>query len=177
MLTVITITTIAAAYLLLKKGLFPSFDLLNRCVLVVCITAISALCGSLVATVGGKAMQSVSVKSLAPVELAAMRSSSNTSGTFLLGSGSFGTSKGFSFYFKNQDDTLSPGEITASTKVHITEDASLTDRGYWTTTVSEASIPTDSWLNYWVFNTPMQSIIRYDFRVPPGTVSLAFKVD
>jgi hypothetical protein len=133
--------------------------------------------GVIVALLIGHTCLSARIIVREPTQLTAMHSGENNSGTFLLGSGTSGSYKKFSFYKRNEDGSVTPGEIIASDMVHITEDGAISGVGYWTTTVKQVDFFSHPWLKYWAISSRGEWPIRYDFRVPAGTVISIFKVD
>jgi hypothetical protein len=136
-----------------------------------------SLIGVIVAGTMGAAYSTAEEVTMAPVTLVAMRGSEGFDGTFLLGTGSFQTSRNYVFYIKNKDGSLTPGELVASYLIHIVEDSELKDTGYWATTISRKVPGTDPWLKDWTFYDTRQYVVREEFRVPVGTVAERFGVN
>ena len=103
-----------------------------------------------------------------PTELVAMHSSEGLSGTFVWGSGAVNSVTTYNFLYKNEDGSLTPGQVRADFLVHIIEDADLKGVGYW----SEISNDYDhSWYGYnWVFHLNPAYVVEEQFRVPAGSV-------
>lgn len=110
-----------------------------------------------------------------PAKLVSMRSADGISGTFIWGSGSIGNSVSYNFMTVANDGSMVPNSVSASTLVHITEDANLKNTGTWTTTMLESD--RNSPLFKWgIGHRDYTRTLRHDFRVPVGTVVQQFNI-
>ncbi|MBX9568603.1 MAG: hypothetical protein K2X77_06885 [Candidatus Obscuribacterales bacterium] len=107
------------------------------------------------------------------ITLVAMRGAEGHSGTFILGSGSIRNGHFYRFYVRNDDGSLTPGGLEADRLVRVIEDASLKDRGYWTTIVRVRN-PNSVLFDWSVGDV---EIVAQEFRVPAGTVRQSFQLD
>jgi len=111
--------------------------------------------------------------------LVAMRNGQGLSGTFIWGSGQLGSQVTYNFYRRNEDGSLTPGQVGADSLVRIIEDKNLKDVGYWRTTFSQfvLSSPQASWAIDLVGRPDSSIIVKQEFRVPAGTVVQSFGVN
>lgn len=111
-----------------------------------------------------------------PAPLVAMRSSDGTSGTFVWGSGSVGSTVNYNFLQKMDDGSLAPRSVPADYLVRLIEDPELSNIGYWRTTIREADKM--SLLYNWSLNANegRRTVIRQEFRVPVGTIVQGFSI-
>lgn len=107
-----------------------------------------------------------------PIELAAVRTSTGISGTFVLGSGSVSSTSNYRVLVRNQDGSMTPYQIPADSTLRIIEDKTLNGVGYW------------SWTNLephegpyrWTARPPMKRI-KNELRVPEGSIVYSFEVN
>lgn len=104
-----------------------------------------------------------------PATLVALRSSDGTAGAFVWGSGTIGSKVTYNFLYRNDDGSLTPGQVDANSYVRIIEDPSLKGIGYWTSVYHEAdrSSPLARWS---VALRDRDQLAKQEFRVPVGTV-------
>ena len=110
------------------------------------------------------------------IPLSALHSSDGFSGAFVWGSGTIASQQYYNFIYRNDDGSLSPGQLPADSAVHIMEDPSLHEQGYWHTITNEPdrSSPLAAWA---LFNREPDTVIEQDFRVPAGTVVQSFRIN
>ena len=90
------------------------------------------------------------------------------------GGGSVDSYRIYNFMMRLANGGIRPGAVAASDIVNIVEDKSLSDVGYWTTTVSVVDKTTA--LRFWAFDvTPKEELVSYEFRVPAGSVKQGFR--
>jgi len=104
-----------------------------------------------------------------PVRLVAMRSSDGLNGAFIWGSGSFTTRTFYHFFMRNDDGSMTPGGIEASSIVHIVEDPGLMSEGSWTTHKLEMDLSSPL-ANWCICHNTYAAIASQEFHVPVGTV-------
>lgn len=105
-------------------------------------------------------------------QLAAMRSSGSTAGSFALGSGSVDTKLVYHVYVVNADGSLTPETIVVSSLIRIIEDASLKDVGYWTETSTTKDYPAAA--SKWIVRSGKTTVVGEELRVPVGAVVHSF---
>jgi hypothetical protein len=168
----LVLCAITFSYFLLRKSKRPDL----RCTDAVWASALVGTVGFLVAFVVVPSFLPYHTIALAPVRLAAMRSSDGLNGTFVLGSGSISSQTTYHFYIRNQDGSVTPETLSASKLVRLVEDASLKGEGFWTTIQQEKDF--SSPLAKWAINqNDWTSIVGHEFRVPVGTVVTKFNVE
>ncbi len=110
-----------------------------------------------------------------PSTMVSMRTTDGVVGTFVFGTGGIRGETSYNFMIKMQDGSITPRSVPANSYVAIIEDPSLTNVGYWTTTMREPD--PQSFLYNWGFgHSDYQRVKRQEFRVPVGTVVQTFKV-
>ena len=150
-----------------KKHLEP-FDIFSA---VGAPLAASIVCGMLLAFVVEISMPHKRIE-IGPDVIVGMRSGDNLSGNFIFGSGGIRGGMTYHFYVRNDDNTVSPRQLPASTLVKIDQDASLQGIGYWTTI--KLGKDTSHWLYNWASDEFPDEVIEQRLRVPAGTVALSF---
>lgn len=136
---------------------------------------IGAIVGAVVALIFVASFVPMRTVTYGPVKLAAMRSADGMNGAFVWGTGSVSNQVSYNFYIRNDDGSLTPGQVPANSVVRIVEEESLKDEGYWTITRTEKdrSSPFAPWS---VGLNDSTRILKQEFRVPAGTVVQSFKV-
>ena len=110
-----------------------------------------------------------------PSTMVSMRTTDGVAGTFVWGTGGISGETSYNFMIKQEDGSITPRSVSASSLVAIIEDDSLTGVGYWRTTFNEPD--TASSLYKWgVGLRDYERVVRQEFRVPVGTVVQGFKV-
>lgn len=112
-----------------------------------------------------------------PATLVSMRTSDGVTGTFIWGSGGFGSQSNYNFMMKLGNGNLTPRSVAADDLVQIREDAKLNNVGYWRTIKSEPDLTSP--LAPWAIGLTKErnkTILRHEFDVPAGTVVQTFKV-
>ena len=107
------------------------------------------------------------------ITLVSVRTTDGVHGAFIWGSGTIQNETTYNFMMRNADGSLTPGSLHANSLVHIVEDASLTNVGYWTTVRREA-VP-NSWQSKWGMADDTTTVSEV-LRVPAGTVVQSFNV-
>ena len=111
-----------------------------------------------------------------PGQLVAMRSSDGISGTFVWGSGSISNQTTYNFLKRMEDGSMVPDSVPATGRVHLIEDPSLKDSGFYTIKmrVVDRTSPLFNWALQTSFHADSE---RYEFRVPVGTIVQKFTID
>jgi hypothetical protein len=110
-----------------------------------------------------------------PATLVAVNSSNGMTGTFVWGSGSVNSQTSYNFMKRNDDGSLTPGQIPANDYVRIIEDKDLKDVGYWMSTYRE--VDTSSALYNWSLAAEDRNkLVKQELRVPAGTVVQGFSI-
>jgi hypothetical protein len=106
-------------------------------------------------------------------DLAAMRTTDQTTGAFVLGSGSFDASSSYRVLIRNRDGSMTPFSVTADNRVKIFEDEKLDNKGVliiYSLTADEKSA-----LYNWTLVHSTQHK-AYELHVPKGSVVTQFSV-
>jgi hypothetical protein len=167
-----TIYLLAAVGLVI--GFFVADKPLQKVVGIVIGAVIGGAVGAFLALIVAAATPRAEVV-YGPATLVSMRSSDGMSGAFIFGSGSFGSETTYNFMIKKDDGSMTPRSVYANSAVAIIEDPSLTNIGYWTTTMREPN-PESFLYNWGLGHKDYQRVVRQEFRVPVGTVVQTFKV-
>lgn len=147
-----------------------NWDLDNICL----STFVSVVLGFVVALLLGYCVPDVTV-TYGPNTLVAMRSTDSVSGSFVWGSGSVNGQVYYNFLMRNDDGSLTPGQVTADSSVHIVEDPHLSGIGYWSSVYKEPN--RSSFIARWALGRNKSTLISNDFRVPEHTVVQSFSVN
>jgi len=107
------------------------------------------------------------------VELVSLRSAEGISGSFLFGSGYIGGGGSYHFLYRNDDGSITPGEVTANSLVHITEVRD--NHAVWRTLTIEPD-PASLWRSWALFSKTDTYVTAQEFHVPTGTVAHGFSV-
>jgi hypothetical protein len=113
--------------------------------------------------------------------LVAMRNTQGLQGTFVIGTfglsghGELKSTQQYNFLLRVEDGSMVPHSMIADTLVHLVEDESLKDVGYWTTTYYEPN-PDSALFNWAMHDASDRSVVRQEFRVPAGTVVQNFEI-
>lgn len=111
-----------------------------------------------------------------PIKLAAMHSSDGLSGSFVWGSGSFNNRTYYNFLKIMEDGSMVPDSVPATGRVHLIEDQSLKDSGFYT--IKMRVVDRTSPLFNWALQTSFRADSeRYEFRVPVGTIVQKFTIN
>jgi hypothetical protein len=101
--------------------------------------------------------------------LAAMQGTDTIQGSFVYGTGSFGSLMIYRVYVKNDNGSVSPYQISANSNVEIVQQADLKDVGYWKRTVRKFDYSTTP-LAHWVIQSPdEETLLKTELVVPAGT--------
>ena len=110
-----------------------------------------------------------------PATLVAVNSSSGTSGAFVWGTGSVSSQVYYNFMQRNDDGSLTPGQIPADQYVRIIEDKDLKDVGYWQSTFNEVD-PMAPMYKWTLGSSVRNHLVKQELRVPAGTVVQGFSI-
>ena len=177
MYTVYTLAILGAAFLLWKHHTNKS-AFKGGAIHYVIIGLSGAACGALVGAALAITVMAYLVPNKEvsqPINLVAMHSTSGLSGTFILGTGSVTSTVKYDFLARNDDGSLVPGSVNATSMVQIIEDSALNNVGTLTTTTMEAD--DKSPLFNWALGVASRSnLLHRQFRVPAGTVVRQFNL-
>jgi hypothetical protein len=106
--------------------------------------------------------------------LAAMHGADTIHGSFVYGTGSLGSVMMYRVYVKNDNGSVSPYQIPASSNVEIVQKDDLKDVGYWKRTVRKFDYSTTP-LAHWVIQSPdEETLLKTELVVPAGTFVHSF---
>ena len=107
-------------------------------------------------------------------ELAAMRTTDSTQGSFVFGSGSIGSVMKYDVYVKNENGSVSPFRISAADNVEISEKPDLKNVGYWKRTMRKFDYSNTPWANWVIQHPDAETLVKTELEVPVGTVVHSF---